>query len=189
MNVSAAIADVQAKGTGLEASGEDFRSETRLFPLAPSLTPLAWTVGTISRRTAMNNAGLDSMLNCFAVPLCRRLPPTSRGERCPSRGWGLVGDTGPLPRRRGRSLDIVRNRRGARGCLPGCWVGGREDSSCPALYHAESENRSAVNSSGSGVWWRLAAIGADGADRFPRGRGIRLQTPHPHSNGPRRTRS
>ena len=56
MNTSAAIADVQARGTRPEASGEDFRSETRLFPLAPSLVPLAWPVGTISRRTVMNNA-------------------------------------------------------------------------------------------------------------------------------------
>jgi len=51
------MANNQARGTGLEASGEDFRSETRLFPLAPSLAPLAWPVGTLSRRTVMNNAG------------------------------------------------------------------------------------------------------------------------------------
>ena len=57
MSASAVIADVQARGTGPEASGEDFRSETRLFPLAPSLAPLAWPVGTISQRTVMNNEG------------------------------------------------------------------------------------------------------------------------------------
>jgi len=51
------IASFLAKGKRLEASGEDFRSETRLFPLAISLAPLAWPVGMISRRTVMNNAG------------------------------------------------------------------------------------------------------------------------------------
>ena len=39
MNISAAIANVWARGTGLGASGEDFRSEIRLFPLAPRLAP------------------------------------------------------------------------------------------------------------------------------------------------------
>jgi len=32
---------------GWGARGEDFRSETRPFPLAPRLAPLAWPVGTI----------------------------------------------------------------------------------------------------------------------------------------------
>jgi hypothetical protein len=44
MSASAEIADVQARGTGLEARGEDFLSETRLFPLTPNLAPLAWHV-------------------------------------------------------------------------------------------------------------------------------------------------
>src|SRR5580765_876552 len=47
----------------------------------------------------------------------------------------------------------------------------------------------AVNSGGSGARWRLVAIGGGGADRSPRGRGIRLRTRHLDSNGPRRTRS
>jgi len=49
MNGSTAIADVQARGMGPEASGEDFRSETRLYPLAPRLarapthpSPIVW---------------------------------------------------------------------------------------------------------------------------------------------------
>ena len=45
MNASAAIANVQARGTGLEASGEAFQSKRQLFPLATSLVPLAWPVG------------------------------------------------------------------------------------------------------------------------------------------------
>ena len=42
------------------ARGEYFRSETRLFPLAPSLVPLAWPVGTISRRTVMSHDDQES---------------------------------------------------------------------------------------------------------------------------------
>jgi hypothetical protein len=42
MSGPAALANVWARGTGPEARGEDFRSETRLFPLAPSLAPIAW---------------------------------------------------------------------------------------------------------------------------------------------------
>jgi hypothetical protein len=57
MNTSAAIANVWARGTGPEARGEDFSSKARLFPLATSLAPLAWPVGTLSPRTVMNNAG------------------------------------------------------------------------------------------------------------------------------------
>ena len=57
MNASAAIVSFPARGKWPEASGEDFRSETRLFPLAPSLAPVAWPVGAISRRTIMNNVG------------------------------------------------------------------------------------------------------------------------------------
>ena len=57
MNASAAIASFLARGKGPEASGEDFRSETRLFSLAPSLATMAWPVGTISRRIVMNSAG------------------------------------------------------------------------------------------------------------------------------------
>ena len=53
----AAITNVFARGMGPEARGEDFSSIALLFPLATSLAPLAWPVGTISRRTVMNNAG------------------------------------------------------------------------------------------------------------------------------------
>jgi len=41
MNHSAAIANFLARGKWREASGEDFLSKTRLFPLAPSPVPLA----------------------------------------------------------------------------------------------------------------------------------------------------
>ena len=67
MNVSAAIADVQARDTGQEA--EEFPSKARLFPLATSLVPLAWPVGAISPRTVMNNAGYDSSTWMTALPL------------------------------------------------------------------------------------------------------------------------
>jgi len=48
MNTSAAIADVQARGTGPKARGKDFQSKARLFPLATSLAPMAWPVCTLS---------------------------------------------------------------------------------------------------------------------------------------------
>jgi hypothetical protein len=48
MNASAAMTNVRARGAGREASGEDFRSETWLFPLAPSPVPLDWPVEILS---------------------------------------------------------------------------------------------------------------------------------------------
>ena len=57
MNVSAAIANVWARGVGPEARGKNFQSKARLFPLATSLAPMAWPVGMLSRRTVMSNAG------------------------------------------------------------------------------------------------------------------------------------
>jgi len=47
----------QYSGERHGARGEDFRSETRLFPLAPSLAPLAWPTGTRLCQTIKNNAG------------------------------------------------------------------------------------------------------------------------------------
>ena len=60
MSTSVTIASLLAKGTGLEARGEYFRSETRLFSLAHSLVPRAWPVGEISRRTVMSNEDQES---------------------------------------------------------------------------------------------------------------------------------
>jgi hypothetical protein len=42
---------ILARGKGPEARDEYFTSKARLFLLATSLVPLAWTVGTLSRRT------------------------------------------------------------------------------------------------------------------------------------------
>ena len=44
----------RASGEGHGARGDDFLSETRLFPLAPSPVPLARPVGKILQRTVMN---------------------------------------------------------------------------------------------------------------------------------------
>ena len=56
MNTYAAIASFLARGKWLEARGEDLRSKTRLFPLAPSPVPLAWLPSDFAT-AFMNNPG------------------------------------------------------------------------------------------------------------------------------------
>ena len=58
ISTSAAIATVWARGAGPEARDEDFQSKSRLFPLAPSLAPMAWTVGTLLRRILEVNVSI-----------------------------------------------------------------------------------------------------------------------------------
>ena len=86
-NPSAAIAIVWARGTGPEARGEDFRSKTRPFPLATSLAPMAWSVGTLSRRIMPDEE--------FGIVY------PGPGSKPPKKG-GRAGDCSECPNIRGR---------------------------------------------------------------------------------------